>query len=319
MKEQSGGRDVSLDAGSGILIVFIVALHARLIKNEPFSLIHFLGFFMPWFFYKAGMFYKNEEQKLWIYFKNKAKRLGPPYLFIVFTTLFLSDSPFPSKDSILDFLLFVNGAVVIKWFLEAYFIASVLFKIIPKDKLVLCIVAIVLFVLTDILNRYFADTPYTILIVKQVPCALFYMIVGFLLKEKQYLQKHIWEWIGALSLFYLFIIVIYPSNVDMRLQQINYGYFEIAVWGNIVGIILFNNILKALVKYLPMLFIYIGYNSFAYYVLHRPCMQVLGLEPITIGVSDNHIFCFATVLFIVPLLIFVAKKVKLGSIIGVKY
>ena len=145
------------------------------------------------------------------------------------------------------------------------------------------------------------------------------MIIGFLLKEKQYLQKHIWEWIGALSLFYLSIIVIYPSNVDMRLQQINYGCFEIAVWGNIIGIILFNNILKALVKYLPMLFIYIGYNSFAYYVLHRPCMQVLGLEPITIGVSDNHIFCFATALFIVPLLIYVAKKVKLGGIIGVKY
>lgn len=76
-------RDKSIDATAGLLILFMIYGHVMSWTNltEAHSFIvldRIFCFFMPWFFFKAGMFYKQE--KIDLVCKAGYKRLLVPYI-----------------------------------------------------------------------------------------------------------------------------------------------------------------------------------------------------------------------------------------------
>ena len=51
-------RNLSLDAICGFFIIIMMLWHTRIISEKMYHIEHFLYFFMPWFYFKAGMFAK---------------------------------------------------------------------------------------------------------------------------------------------------------------------------------------------------------------------------------------------------------------------
>lgn len=60
-------REAYIDQISGLLIVYMIAFHAFQFCNMPDVIHSFpmqsLSFFMFWFFYKSGMFYRDKTCK----------------------------------------------------------------------------------------------------------------------------------------------------------------------------------------------------------------------------------------------------------------
>lgn len=76
-------RDYSLDWISGLLILHMIIGHIAGWVEMDYPVNNILFFFMPWFFFKGGMFHRHKEWKVEL---NKSfKRLIIP--FIVFSII----------------------------------------------------------------------------------------------------------------------------------------------------------------------------------------------------------------------------------------
>lgn len=255
-------RDYSFDIVAAILMVVVVFHHAGVLVSGPYSVMHVFNFFMPWFFFKAGMFHKSDE-KLKKMIEKTFFRLFIPLCFCITTTALIRFCVGTSIDyslkGVIGFLLYANSVI---WFVVALIIVRILFTVLPKEKtLVVCYCAIS-FLLSDIINN---NDLKIWLIIKEIPMALFYYALGFLLKEFR-VDKY--SAIVLLALTYFLFIVLIPSKVDMKMEYVMFGNFEIAVIGNIVGILLINAIAKKVERFIPMFFIAIGRESLVYYILH---------------------------------------------------
>lgn len=66
-KNNTKSRDESIDVISGILIFYMIIRHCMqrtsLQESYIYESIKYLTFFMPWFFYKSGMFYNKASYK----------------------------------------------------------------------------------------------------------------------------------------------------------------------------------------------------------------------------------------------------------------
>lgn len=307
---QKHSRYKSLDAVAGILMSVVILLHGGLLRSEPFSVMHVLGFFMPWFFFKAGMFQKQQKLSKKTLLKYLKRYVVPALFCVLLTTVY-------------GFLYnrFMGGGADyypdILWFIEALLISKVLFDFVPDKKAYYIVIAVIAFVISDIISRCNFDLP---LILKETPMALFYMATGFLLKDIQYVKSKQGLYILLLVVVYALFIVLIPSKVDMRLGVIRYGLFEIAVFGNVAGIVLINNIAKIVEDYVPGVILYIGRESMSYYVLHMLIMSSIGGLLLITGMNhDSQSYLYIrpiAVFFVVPLIICLLVKIKLSWLLG---
>ena len=82
------GRQIHLDTIGGILICYMMLMHILLWRLIPLAndsiWLEPLKFFMFWFFYKLGMFYKDKTciEKLWNVFVT-----GDSYAMIIISVL----------------------------------------------------------------------------------------------------------------------------------------------------------------------------------------------------------------------------------------
>jgi fucose 4-O-acetylase-like acetyltransferase len=66
MKENDKTREWYLDSACGILLLHMILIHiCQWSKTIDYYIFikHLFAFFMPWFFFKAGMFYKSRPMK----------------------------------------------------------------------------------------------------------------------------------------------------------------------------------------------------------------------------------------------------------------
>lgn len=81
-RSQDKARDLSLDIVAGVLIIWMMLTHAAAgAEYEPtwFKWAdRILYFFMPWFFFKAGMFFKAKPRRE--FYRSNFKRLIVPFL-----------------------------------------------------------------------------------------------------------------------------------------------------------------------------------------------------------------------------------------------
>lgn len=148
-KNELKSRERYVDAVAGIMIAWMILIHCNYFSETRLHFAKFLGFYMPWFFYKSGMFFTPKESTFLI--KKDAKKLLRyfiVYSFIgwgVWCVCGLTDGSLVFKECINDpvrqFLhhgsIQGNGAL---WFLLSLFIirqlANVLLRKSPPPRFV---------------------------------------------------------------------------------------------------------------------------------------------------------------------------------------
>lgn len=103
----------------------------------------------------------------------------------------------------------------------------------------------------------------------------------------------------------------------MRMQTILFGYFEIAVVGCLVGIVLMNALCEKYKNILPSQVMFIGRESMVYYILHMPIIIIVQSVLTKFANTDyNGLISAFVVLFVVPIIIILAERLKLNWILG---
>ena len=131
-------RDYSLDAVCGLMIIYMIYGHICLWSGvEQIELFpRLLFYFMPWFFFKSGMFFREKTLKK--EFVNGVKKLIVPYIVfsiigqLVFYLMWIAKGETSCQLYILAPLrtLLHEGAVVGNsplWFLLSLFCVKIIF------------------------------------------------------------------------------------------------------------------------------------------------------------------------------------------------
>lgn len=81
----NGQRTIWVDCVAGLLVLRMILGHyvsySGLKDSFLFSSLNVLFFYMPWFFFKSGMFFRPIEKEMWVLqLRKKVKSLVIPYL-----------------------------------------------------------------------------------------------------------------------------------------------------------------------------------------------------------------------------------------------
>lgn len=269
-------RIVSWDSLSGLMIVYMMFIHimqrsglAELPVNAV--LLRILFFFMPWFFYKGGHFWKERSfsQELQVV----TRRFLVPYLVFSLAgwgvdILYLCLTGQADIHSL--FLtpvhtLIVSGAVpgnLPLWFLPVFAVSRLLFCVLERNRIPPMVVALVSFAFAWVCNRLLPIPFY----IGTTFAGLSFFAFGAACRNFDDRKTVI---LVAFAI-YLGIMIFFPSVVDVRSNRTLSGWYPVFFVASLSGIIT----LKGLTSWLldgrirkgP--FRFIGLRSLNYYVLH---------------------------------------------------
>jgi len=295
-------RDLSLDAVCGFFIIIMMLWHTRLITEEMYHAEHFFYFFMPWFYFKSGMFAKYGEVVNKENVTKLARRLLVPcVIFAIYGLLMqmVTDHIY-GNNTILGTIythfqqVILYGTAVSNkpvWFLISLFAVKILFNVSSKHNIILPISIGTLVI--ALIHQHFIYNHYCFL--GNIPLGYLYYVTGHYLKEKQYNN-----WVLAISIILLVLEYVFiPTNVDMRGNCIYFGSYPIGIICSIFGVIIMNNLFR--VKWLQLkTLVYIGKNSISFLVIHYPIIWLM--QAICIKyISSNHTICilFSTIVIFI--------------------
>lgn len=284
-------RDEYIDSASGILILYMIyyhiAPHCGLDDIRICRFTDVLYFFMPWFFFKSGMFAK--QQPFIESLRKDFYRLLVPY--IVFSSIgYLQRSVLlylQHKEQINPLWEIVNngavGANLPLWFLLSLFVVKVLHLLATRlyAKIVFIILPLLVFVL---LSGLVDCLP---VIVRPMISGLFFFCIGSELRTVQY-RKDVF--VSSFVAYAVLYICCY-SFVDIRVNSLEEGYYIVWLLGALCGCICINNLSKLLalgrLRYLRI----IGRNSMVFFVTHWLFLRAL-LFVLSSIESDSLIYSF---------------------------
>lgn len=264
-------RQQHLDVVCGILIVYMICWHCEQWAGisstyQAHLLQQIFFFFMPWFFFKAGMFFKP-KQNLKKVFKSSFTRLVIP--FISFTILgqlflclklYLQTGKFCNIIPLKGILFYGAGAGNAPlWFLLSLFIIRILATAVEH----FCDLRYLLLggVAALFLNIIDFDKPYWI---ANVCSGMFFYVLGYFLCKGQYTKKLL-----IVSIMLYLITLIYPSYVDMNRNVLIQGSYPLWLVSSIAACILINNLFKIFKSNICFrLFSCIGRDSMFFYCTH---------------------------------------------------
>lgn len=315
-----GGRNLAYDAVAGIMILVVIIFHFVLPYQGPHGFYDFFDFFMPWFFFKSGVFHKKETKL------NKAtliklfKRLFVPLLiFYVLSAMYylieyalhhqgLGQEIFFMLINPFDFMEIANSSL---WFLVALFFCNILFiplAKLPIKKLVL--VTLVLIVISDI-SMYGVEKHWHLIF--NTITALMYCSLGYLSKSIKLNKTQTALCFAAFLALFIFV----PASMEARFNMMRHGSPEVSLVSNLLGIMSFNYIFSycKFLQFKPL--VYIGQNSMAYYLLHIPLIWIVKDHfLIKLGPDFHDIYSLLACLFFIPIIIQLSRKFHIEWIIG---
>ena len=191
-------RDDTIDSVAGVMVVYMVFTHVcqhfGLAQSTLYlSLERVLYFFMPWFFFKAGMFFslKDDKEVIWA----SASRLLKPFViysllgYVVYIIVcaikgnLAFSALLPIKQLVLEGSIIGNLPL---WFLLTLFICRILLNLVGKTKgrvLALCLLSLVMAFLMHLANfkhpYYLANTMM----------GLTFMCLGYIVKKNYLLGR----------------------------------------------------------------------------------------------------------------------------------
>ena len=267
-----------IDAVAGVMIAWMILGHCRYFSNTTLPFFKFLGFYMPWFFYKSGMFFTTKSSMNLL--KNDARKLLRYYVvysiagWIIWCACGLIEGSLSWSGCFMrPIYAFIhhgsisgNGAL---WFLFSLFIVRQLANLMT-EKCPPPILAAVCF-----LTAYFL---YSIGWYKycwwfgNVFSGLCFFLLGYWLKEKENNR-----WIFATSTFFFVLIICAYSfkwiddfpYLYMHANSMYNGNYLLFYPTALAGIIMTNNFFNFLYKrWSSRLLEYIGVNAMTLYTTH---------------------------------------------------
>lgn len=272
---------------AGVLITHMVTMHIQQFYNTNTTVYYWqnllLSFFMPWFFLKSGMFFREKLPKQLFY--ESLKKYIKPFVFYTilgeFVYIFFLKSFGLVYEPISIFKIFYRGSTngnPVLWFLPVLFLVRnisnyLLSSLSQKWNILL------LFLLLLTINIYSAvNNKYIPWLLGDILMGCFFYMAGALLKTLIYNKK-----LYYISLIvYLIMLCTWPSLVNFWPCKLVYGNFSVWIISSLAGIILINNIFYRLVRLNKTLrfFYFIGENSMYFYCLHwiiiNLCLLLLG-------------------------------------------
>lgn len=273
-------RDNTMDIVAGILIIRMILGHymsmCGLKETFLFESTNLLFFYMPWFFYKSGMFCSRERKELKTFLKNNIQKfIIPCAIFSVIGTLIAILSAVITEKSVISAIVgdcrsFIfhgstswNGPL---WFLISLFFVRVVFNYI-RDYVNHYAFMAALLIMAFLHYLFLAN--HGIYWFGNICSGLLFYIIGMKFKQLQYNR-----WSVIVSIIVLVLIgFTKPTIVTMFGNFLLYDDGIYLLWYPfcIAGIIIFNNIVKYIGKYFTHYhFDDIGQHSMVYYVIHFP-------------------------------------------------
>ncbi|MCM1078828.1 MAG: acyltransferase family protein [Bacteroidales bacterium] len=295
-------REQSLDNVAGLMIIYMILGHIGLPYIKGCMIVLF--FFMPWFFFKAGMFHRQKKIRETI--SGGVKRLVIPFLVYSFVGhiiacigfLFHGDfNPIhyfltPIKEILLSGALTSSMAF---WFLLSLFFVRLIYTFVSK-YLTPIVILIVTALFACLLHAYkFCPIVY----IANVTTGCFFYTLGAQLKDRQYGKC----FFICSIVFYLGIALNGFVFVNMLANDTLVG--EYALWfpASLSGIILINNLFRKVDMSWTKLYI-IGQNSMVFYIWHwvvilvwQTALQILG-----VSVEGSFYYLFAAEIIFLPII-----------------
>lgn len=314
-----------IDFLSGVMIIWMILYHIFIFTGNKEShicdgLYRIFFFFMPWFFFKSGLFVKERPIKSVIV--SGFKKLLVPYLLFSFLgyiayviqQVIISDI---SVDSMLVdpmITLLFTGSVLGNlplWFLLALFFDKVLWQIFIKLKLKNYHIALLSFIICFV--GYFFEIKIPFYLWFTFSGLLFYSM-GDAFRNMQF--KHIVVLLAII--LYTIAIIFFPNSVQMRSNSLEFGYYALWPVTGLAAIIVWNNIsyrIESIKSRMPLLnkvwggVSLVGHNSLYLFITHS-----LILVPTSVAVKSQFTelgqFCIVSlvVVALLPILSLSAKS-----------
>lgn len=269
---------------------------------------------MPWFFFKAGVFFRNESTYAVI--RSSSKRLLIPWIiFGAFGLIQLSilnhgqlditNSAISACKTILIDMAFPGNPAL--WFLLSLFfcriLASLFYRI--SRSYWAYIVIVTGFSLALYFNIYPPEVSDKILIFPNIFLGLTFFCCGYLLRTKQY-TLHV---IIPATIFFIILSLLEPYGIDVRIN----GAFGTTIsryilyYPRAICIILVINYMAYQLStcYLnKSILSYIGRNSTSFYVIHMPIMltcQIILFRYPTISAATRGFIILGFLVIILPI------------------
>jgi len=322
-------RNISLDNVACLMILhMMIIVHAAHICGLKGVWIDFLMntfvCFLPWFFFKAGMFFKdnkslNEE------LLNGWHRLIIP--FLIFSALgwliitlggnFIQGHhsiSFLIKDTIKCFFWYglIRGNAAL-WFLLSLFLCRICFAILTKLKVPAIIILCCSLAFAIFFNYSSIEFPYFF---GNVSNGIFFFSLGYLLKVQQYKK---WLFIFAMLIFiYQFFDPLY---LDFRSNKLftDRSFLQVEAYC-LASIIFFNNLFKYCFNYKIPILTHIGENTMTYYAPHY--IILLSVDGILSRYITNSIviliICIVILIIALYTFEFIIKRFHLGWTVGTR-
>lgn len=274
-------RNNSLDMIAGIFIVYMIVLHILQWCNLTYVfgnvVFHVFSFFMFWFFFKSGMFYREKLSKDIII--GGCKRLIVP--FVIFSIVghlllcikLLQEGDYNWMHYVLSPIksILLNGSLAGNlplWFLLTLLAVQLIFNYLSK-KVNIWFVVFVGYSIACILNMVAIPLPLYF-----ANIALGIATYGFGYKMKNVLYKNNVFYFGFVV--YIVILSLCYSSIDFRVNQVAKGFYLTACLYAISECVIINylfSLTKVRLKKLE----YIGRHSMNYYVMHWPILLLCSI------------------------------------------
>lgn len=310
-----------IDIAAGLMLTWMVlghiASHASY-NSAFFSIDKYLSFFMPWFFYKAGLFYTEKPF-------NKSLLGGAKKLLIPFVVYSLIGQMFyyicllvENNISFRSFIyqplrsLFVveclpgNGAL---WYLVVLYAINLIAPYLLKRY------SPILVALLGVLIAYccyLLDISWFPCIIPNVAAGLAFYVLGFYMRNK---ENNWWVLLIAVAVYLVCCIMGYPSIYFHHNTAIDSVTYLLYFPASLAGIIILNNICRIVQPYLKYsLMRWIGQNAMNIYVTHWIVLVILRLVVQDLIKLDNTAQIFTiymlTMVCVLPLFNIIIKRYK---------
>lgn len=277
---ESSNRQVWADSLTGLCILYMLAMHVAICINVTNYALPFFYFFMPWFFYKSGMYYKEQPPKE--VFRKDFRRLLTPFisfnLIAFFVIHIVRGDLFDIKNIFSAIKAFLSTGTIYEnaplWFLfsliSVRIIHSVVIKFTPprNRSLWLYLEALAALLFALMLFGFNINKPQWI---GPIFLGLFFFVMGNIIKFS-HLSKF---WIVVFFIIYDISCYILPET-NMAVNTIKGNVFLYLLWCifSIIALFLFGTLLEIVGRKNCGL-AYIGKSSMVFYVTHWPILQIM--------------------------------------------
>ena len=275
IKNPIENRNYGFDLMSGCLIIYMIFCHimqwAKLADCEIYSILQrFLFFFMAWFFYKSGIYAKQNVDLKKYTLKNYRKLLLPALYFSLIGIPAVWCQTYQSGDTnIVHYTLSIAKSFILRgdmngnlplWFLITLFEVKLVYVFLSR-KMGGHTIFIAFFMLSGVFSYLNLHEPSYIF---PFFTAMTFYSAGHLLVDKE----NSLLFFSFCVILYITAVLFYPQMVDLRTCTLKYGNYNVWIIVSVAACVTWNNLCKHLVCYVPKAFLQFGRDSMIYYVLH---------------------------------------------------